>query len=146
MAENTAEAMSPLRQIMLRQHFATHLQWCQKASSWLTKHPDYNDGKDGRSTFRATCFDNKGRLCLVGADFKRAEDEQAFPVYWVWPDQVGPILLEALDDAYVIDDLRNAAATMKNHFISEVKADDAPSDVDPAAMAQQLDGKLPEGS
>lgn len=37
---------------------------------------------------RAICFDTKGRRCLIGKDFSRARDEDAFPVRYIWPDQM----------------------------------------------------------
>lgn len=79
------------------QQFDDFQQWVSKASSWLTRHEDYHDGLFGRGDylkdFRAVCFDSKGRICKAGADFHRARDENAFPVHWYWPDQVGEILL-----------------------------------------------------
>lgn len=65
------------------QQFSTFIEWVNKASSWLTRHPDFNS-----QGFRAICFDTKGRLCRCGRDFMRARDEDAFPVRWLWPDQV----------------------------------------------------------
>lgn len=38
--------------------------------------------------FTAMCFDSLGRRIRNGGDFQRAEDEGAFPVWWVWPDQI----------------------------------------------------------
>lgn len=35
----------------------------------------------------SACFDQKGRLCLNGADFKRARDENAFPVVYFLPEE-----------------------------------------------------------
>lgn len=65
------------------QHFASYQMWESKASSWLTSHIDYRSDR-----FRAICFDAKGRQCLQGADFMRARDDDSFPVYWLWPDQI----------------------------------------------------------
>lgn len=65
------------------QCFDDFTQWVNKASSWLTRHPEYN------SDFRAICYDSRGRHCTCGRDFARARDEGAFPVSWLWPDQVG---------------------------------------------------------
>lgn len=64
------------------QQFESFTEWLNKASSWLTRHEDYS--KD----FRVICWDSKARICRIGADFMRARDEDAFPVYWLWPDQV----------------------------------------------------------
>jgi hypothetical protein len=70
------------------QSFPSYQTWASKASSWLTRHHRY-DGKQ----FRAICFDAKGRLCTCGADFMRADKDGAFPVRWLWPDQVGEVAL-----------------------------------------------------
>lgn len=64
------------------QSFSSFQQWVNKASSWLTSHEHYHP-----EHFRAICFDSKGRFCRIGRDFMRADVENAFPVYWVWPDQ-----------------------------------------------------------
>lgn len=64
------------------QSFSSFEEWVNKASSWLTRHPEYNE-----RYFRAICFDSKGRICRQGGCMARARDEGAFPVYWVWPDQ-----------------------------------------------------------
>ena len=75
------------------QRFDTFEQWVNKASSWLTRYPGYDDKR-----FRATCLDSAGRPCLIGRDFMRARDEGTFPVHWRWPDQAFPLndgLLEA---------------------------------------------------
>lgn len=47
--------------------FRTHLEWINKASSWI--------GLTG-----AKCYDAKGRRCRRGSDFARARDEDTFPV------------------------------------------------------------------
>lgn len=44
--------------------------WVNKAQSWIDKY--------------AVCIDAKGRRCLIGADFMRARDEDAFPVRFFW--------------------------------------------------------------
>lgn len=77
------------------QRFDSFEQWVNKASSWLTRHPDYND-----PYFRAYCFDAKGRQCLIGKDFMRARDEDAFPIRWIWPDQI-PLMADFV--SYVAD-------------------------------------------
>ena len=47
-------------------------------------------GKDlGSHFYRSSLvFDAKGRRCLSYKDFQRAANEEAFPVWWVWPDQI----------------------------------------------------------
>ncbi len=86
------------------QSFISHMEWVNKASSWLTDrggHPEYNNTEHGNAKgwrgphFTALCFDQKGRRCRNGGDFARAEDEKAFPVWWVWPDQIAPLLMAA---------------------------------------------------
>jgi hypothetical protein len=42
----------------------------------------------------AICFDSLGRHCTCGADFMRARDENTFPVRWLWPNEVGQVVLE----------------------------------------------------
>jgi len=80
------------------QSFDTFQRWVNKASSWLTSHPDFRntehgDGKGWRGHhFTALCFDQRGRRCLNGGDFQRAHDEGEFPVWWIWPDQIAPLL------------------------------------------------------
>lgn len=72
------------------QSFSSFQEWVNKGSSWLTRHAEYQ--KDGR--FFAICYDSKGRLCRIGGDFMRARDENAFPVRWIWPDQVAALKLQ----------------------------------------------------
>ena len=64
------------------QQFDSFIQWVNKASSWLTRHPRYHP-----KHFRVRCVDAVGRVCQNGADFMRARDEDAFPIRWTWPDQ-----------------------------------------------------------
>jgi len=81
------------------QRFDNFDQWVSCASSWLTCHQEYNNTEHGdtkgyRGThFTALCFDSFGRRCLRGADMQRARDEGAFPVWWIWPDQIVPALI-----------------------------------------------------
>jgi hypothetical protein len=88
-----SEAYTTLRQ----QFFRDREEWVRHASSYLTAragHPRYNDGrKNSWERFTAICFDTKGRICANGGDFKRAEDDGAFPIRWVWPDQVPALAL-----------------------------------------------------
>lgn len=39
------------------------------------------------------CFDQLGRRVRNGGDFKRAELDNAFPVWWVWPDQIAALVM-----------------------------------------------------
>ena len=86
------------------QQFDSFDQWVSKASSWLTRHPSYNNTEHATATgdkgwrgdhFAAICFDAKGRRCKRGYDFTRAHDEGAFPVRWIWPDQVIALAMAA---------------------------------------------------
>jgi hypothetical protein len=82
------------------QCFPTFEDWVNTASLSLTSHPDYlNTETDGFKKgwrghhFTATCFDQKGRRCKSGSDFMLARDEGAFPVWWVWPDQIAELIM-----------------------------------------------------
>lgn len=75
-----------------KQQFHNFDDWVNNARK-LTAHVDYNNtehgGKDWRGHhFAAMCFDSHGRRCRQGKDFMRARDENAFPVWWIWPDQI----------------------------------------------------------
>ena len=76
------------------QRFDSFQEWVNKASSWLTRHPRYNNTENGETKgwrgrhFTAMCFDSKGRRVCNGGDFMQADAEGAFPVYWIWPDQL----------------------------------------------------------
>ena len=75
------------------QMFVSFDQWVGRATSWLTSHAEYHNTEHGRNGWRghhftALCFDSFGRRCRQGADFQRARDDGAFPVWWVWPDQI----------------------------------------------------------
>ena len=81
------------------QSFSCHQDWVNRASRVLTCHPDYKNTshlpiKGWRGyDFTTMCFDQKGRRCRNGADFQRAQDDDAFPVWWIWPDQIAAILM-----------------------------------------------------
>lgn len=84
-------------ELVTHQRFDSHQQWVNRASRVLTAHPRYNEGINYSepNPFKAVCFDSKGRLCRNGGDMARARDENAFPVYWLWPDQIGEVFLAA---------------------------------------------------
>lgn len=76
------------------QSFKSHQDWVNRATRMLTDHPEYLDtqhperkGWQGHH-FTAMCFDQKGRRCRNGRDFQRAEDDGAYPIWWIWPDQI----------------------------------------------------------
>ena len=83
------------------QSFQSEQDWINKASRRLTCHPEYRNTEHGDkkgwrgSHFTALCFDQKGRRMRQGSDFARATAESAYPVWWVWPDQIVPLLLAA---------------------------------------------------
>ena len=83
------------------QYFTCQQDWVNNARPALTGHPDYRNtehppGEGWRGHhFTALCFDQKGRRCRIGSDFQRAEDEDAYPVWWVWPDQIASLLMAA---------------------------------------------------
>ena len=74
------------------QSFRSFEEWVNKASSWLTRRGPHE---------RAVCFDTKGRVCRNGGDFMRARDEDAFPVRWMWPDDVAQAAVTAATKAEV---------------------------------------------
>lgn len=82
------------------QCFHSKAQWIAQGRYCLTAHPDYlNTEHDGPEKgwrgahFTALCFDQQGRRVRNGGDFQRAEAENAFPVWWIWPDQIVPLVL-----------------------------------------------------
>ncbi|WEO73140.1 hypothetical protein [Agrobacterium vitis] len=85
------------------QQFTSFQQWVNKASSWLTCHPEYRntehgEGKGWRGNhFTAMCFDSIGRRMRCGADLHRADAEGTFPVWWVWPDQICELVARVSD-------------------------------------------------
>jgi hypothetical protein len=99
-AETRAAKLTPLPFVAIRgQCFNSHIEWVNKASSWLTSHPEYRDTQHPKKAgwqghhFTALAFDQKGRRCRNGGDMKRADDENAFPVWWVWPDQIAELTM-----------------------------------------------------
>lgn len=83
-----------------RQKFDSFELWVNRASRSLTAHPEYNDTEHGERKgwrghhFTALCFDSQGRRCRNGADMMRARDEHAFPVWWIWPDQIVQLITD----------------------------------------------------
>lgn len=64
------------------QQFETFQTWVNKASSWLTRRGPHQ---------RVICLDAKNRVCRIGMDMHRARDEGAFPVRWLWPEDVAAL-------------------------------------------------------
>lgn len=81
------------------EHFPT---WVNMASSWLTRRGPH---------VHAVCIDAKGRACLMGKDFMRARDEDAFPVRWLWPEDVVAL---AADRDRLAKERDEAAAIIRN--------------------------------
>lgn len=68
------------------QSFSSEQEWVNKGRSWLTRRGP---------NVRAICYDTKGRHCSSGFDMARAQEEGAFPVRYIWPDQVGELAIAA---------------------------------------------------
>ena len=84
------------------QSFSCQQDWVNRASHVLTAHPEYRNtehhgaAKGWRgSHFTALCFDQLGRRCRCGADFRIAEEDDAYPIWWIWPDQIVNAILGA---------------------------------------------------
>ena len=81
------------------QSFYSHQDWVNRASKVLTCHPMYRNTEHPKkvgwqgSHFTALCFDQKGRRCKSGEDMRIAHEEGAFPVWWVWPDQIAALIM-----------------------------------------------------
>ena len=82
------------------QSFSSHRQWVSTASRCLTRHSKYNNTQHGDKNgyrgehFTAMCFDQKLRRVTCGKDFRIAEEEGTFPVFWIWPDQIPELIAE----------------------------------------------------
>lgn len=113
------------------QSFRSFPQWVNMASSWLTRHPDFNDTQHGNNKgwrghhFTALCFDQKWRRCRIGADFQRADDEGAFPVWWVWPDQIPQLVERIMATEARVKVLEGAVGHALGQFIVERSASGA---------------------
>lgn len=70
------------------QRFDSYTQWVNKASSWLTRRGPH---------VKAVCLDARNRLCAIGGDFMRARDEGAFPVRWLWPEDIAELAAKAAE-------------------------------------------------
>ena len=86
------------------QYFSSKQDWINNGRYALTGHADHNNtecipagaksGWQGHH-FTAMCFDQRGRRCLIGADFQRAEEDGSYPIWWIWPDQIARFTLVA---------------------------------------------------
>lgn len=126
------------------QRFDSFEQWLDKASSWLTRHPEYNNTQHGKTKgyrgqhFTAICFDTKGRLCRDGADMQRAKAEGTFPVRWVWPDQMPGIILRA-DEALL---QCSAAGQWLNMLIEHVGLDPETTSIEVSPVSAEASRPL----
>lgn len=81
------------------QSFSSHQDWVNRATRELTSHPQFRDTQHPTKKgwqgyhFTAMCFDQMGRRCRNGGDMQRASDDGAFPVWWIWPDQVAELVM-----------------------------------------------------
>lgn len=80
------------------QSFSCEQDWINRATRALTRHPQYRNTEHGDTKgwrgphFTALCFDQAGNRMRNGGDFKRATNEATYPVWWIWPDQIEPLL------------------------------------------------------
>lgn len=81
------------------QSFKSKQEWIVYATRRLTSHPEYNNTEHGDTKgwrgphFTTMCFDQLGRRVRNGGDFERAEKDGAYPVWWIWPDQIAALLM-----------------------------------------------------
>jgi hypothetical protein len=74
------------------QRFDTYAQWVDKAPSWLGQRGPHE---------KAICLDSRNRLCAIAPDFARARDEEAFPVRWLWPEDVATLAVALASECCV---------------------------------------------
>ena len=80
------------------QSFSSEQDWINRARRALTSHPEYRNTEHPKAIgwsghhFTALCFDQAGNRMRNGGDFMRATREGTYPVWWVWPDQIAPLL------------------------------------------------------
>ena len=82
------------------QSFSCEQDWVNRATRYLTAHPRYNNTEHSKGGagwkgehFTAISFDQLGRRCRNGGDFRRAKEDNAYPVWYVWPDQLADLLM-----------------------------------------------------
>ena len=64
--------------------FSSFQEWVNKGRSWLARDP-LPSGRMSKKPNPVVCEDAKGRTCRNGGDFRRAQEEGAFPVRFGWP-------------------------------------------------------------
>jgi hypothetical protein len=63
------------------QSFSSHIEWINKASSWLGRSKYCRDDElDRRKEANVTCFDIKGRVAYSGKQFMEADKESTYPI------------------------------------------------------------------
>lgn len=92
------------------QEFKDFDEYTKHNALWLKSRPNT----------RAICFDQQGRLCASDADFRRARDEKTFPVRWIWPDQVGGIVVQYVRHAQLVNQI-TAYVKSETATIEELK-------------------------
>lgn len=84
------------------QCFTSLHNWLGTATHRLTDHPLYLDTQQRKRGdpvgyiglhWTALCFDQLGRRCYNGGDFMRADKENAYPIWYVWPDQIAQLIM-----------------------------------------------------
>lgn len=79
------------------QQFEDFEQWVSHRGTWLAiKNERTLDYQIPEPEDAAICFDSRGRRLLRGRDFILAKKEGTFPVYWLWPEQVGSVALYSI--------------------------------------------------
>lgn len=85
------------------QSFGSQQEWVNRATRALTSHPHYNNTEHGENSgwrgahFTALCFDQAGNRMRNGGDFMRATDDDTYPAWWIWPDQIEGLLRAATE-------------------------------------------------
>lgn len=109
------------------QSFASHQDWVNRATRKLTSHPEYhNTEHDGPKNgwrgehFVAMCFDQKGRRCRNGGDFQRAESDGLYPIWWVWPDQIAELIINARQEPEIVD-MSDAITAYEDDLLAQAK-------------------------
>ena len=77
--------------------FDSHQDWVNRASRVLTVRRE-----------PAVCIDAKGRRCYTGADMRRAEEEDAFPVRYFWECEMTAPVAQHAESGAQAEELRAA--------------------------------------
>ena len=100
------------------QSFSSEQDWINRATRCLTSHPQYRNTEHGGPAggwrgphFTTMCFDQLGRRVRNGGEFARAKKDSAYPVWWIWPDQIATLAAQRIADAKRIAELEAAQVT-----------------------------------